>query len=140
MSGTTLSGEPLALPADAKGHAAMLVVGFTKAAVKATRPWIEACRADGSMLCFDVRMLESVPRWLRGTVERGMRSGYPPELQRRTLLVYEGNDAWRKVLNVSDDDAAYVVVLDSDSTVRATATGPCSPDALRKILPGTSSR
>src|SRR5262245_53638792 len=102
----------MALPAGAHGRAAMLVVGFTKASMKVTRPWIEACRSDGSMLCFDVRMLENVPKWLRGTVEGGMRKGYPPEMQKQTLLVYEGNDAWRKALGVSDDDAAYVIVVD----------------------------
>ena len=138
----TLSGDPAMLPRDARGHAMVLVVGFTKAASKVTRPWLEGCRtqaaakvSDGpTVSCYDVRMLEEVPKFLRGMTERGMKSGFPPELQRSTLLVYTDNDAWRDRLGVTDKKTAYVIGCDAQGVVRGAASGEYAESDLKRIL------
>src|SRR5262245_38119837 len=82
LGGTTLSGESLLLPRDGQGHPSVLVIGFSKAASKVTRPWLDGCRAHGAkspgagVNCYDIRMVEEVPRLIRGTMERGMRNGF----------------------------------------------------------------
>jgi len=140
MEGTTLSGKTVVLPREADGQPAVLVIGFTKSAVKATRPWTEGCRSEASkktppdVICYDVRMVEEVPRLFRGAMERGMRSGLPATLQDRTILVYKDNDAWRQRLGVADDDLAYVVVVDRGGLVRTTAVGGAVPADLGKVL------
>ena len=137
---TALSGDRVALPRDARGHAAVLVIGFSKAAAKSSRPWLDGCRsaaaagtAGPSIYCYDVRMLEAVPRSFRGVMERGMRSGFPAELQRNTLLVYAENDAWRARVGADDDKTPYVIGIDTEGRVRATATGQFVEMELRKI-------
>ena len=141
LEAKTLSGEPARLPAQAQGHAALLVIGFSKAAAKTTRLWVEGCRSEVSagaaeprVYCFDVRMLEGVPGLLRGMVERGMRSGFPAELQRQTLLVYKDNDAWRERLGVVDDKTAYIVAIDARGYVRGAATGPFTSTELERMM------
>jgi len=136
-----LSGDAAALPRDARGHAAVLVIGFSKASAKISRPWLDGCRsaaasgqAGSGAYCYDVRMLEGVPRSFRGTVERSMRSGYPVELQRQTLLVYTENDAWRERVGADDDKTPYVVGIDKDGRVRGAAAGQFVQSELRKIL------
>jgi len=133
LEATTLNGEAAALPHDALGHPAILVIGFSKASSKATRPWLEGCRAYGSG-CYDIRMVEGVPRTFRGMMERGMRSGLPVELQRRTLLVYSDNDAWRGRVGMADDKTAYVIGCDKEGRVRATATGNFIEAELERVL------
>ena len=131
LEATTLNGDPAALPRDAKGHPAVIVMGFSKAATKVTRPWLDNCRTaaaskpgGSTVSCYDVRMLEDVPRSFRGMVERSMKSGYPIELQRQTLLVYIGNDAWRERVGATDAKSAYVIACDKEGRVRKLVIGP----------------
>jgi hypothetical protein len=79
-------------------------------------------------------MLESVPRPFRSMMERGMRSGFPPELQRDTLLIYNNNDTWHELLGVTDDATAYVVAIDSEGIVRATSTGGFTAAKIGKVF------
>jgi len=133
-----LSGDAVALPRDARGHAAVLVIGFSKAAARISRPWLDGCRsataAGSGIFCYDVRMLEEVPRLFRGQVERGMRNGFPVELQRRTLLVYTENDAWRERVGADDDKTPYVIGMDAEGRVRGAAKGQYVETELRKML------
>ena len=141
LESKTLNGETAALPRDARGHAAVLVFGFSKASSKVTRPWLEGCLAatkgmpaGSEVYCYDLRMVEDVPRMFRGSMEHGMQSGYPAELQRRALVVYSENDAWRQRLGVADTKTAYVVGCDAEGRVRGTATGPFQEEELKKLL------
>ncbi|PYT09754.1 MAG: hypothetical protein DMF49_01250 [Acidobacteria bacterium] len=136
-----LSGDLAALPRDARGHPAVLIIGFSKAAAEISRAWVERCRSaaaarpDGSgVYCYDVRMLEGVPRLFRGMVERRMRSSYPVNLQRQTLLVYSENDAWRQRVGAADEKTAYVIGCDREGRVRGTAVGQFLELELKKLL------
>lgn len=137
----TLNGDSVSLPRDTRARGVVLVIGFSKAATKTSNAWLDSCRSAGAtgpagsgVLCYDVRMLEGVPRALRGMVERGMRSKFPLELQRKTLLVYSENTAWRERVGATDDKAAYIIGCDGDGRVRSTATGDFTELKLKKIL------
>lgn len=141
LEARSLSGDPAVLPRDARGHGMVLVIGFTKSAAKSTRPWLEGCRAlapvgpDGSSAaCYDIRMVEDVPRMFRGMMERSMKSGLPTELQRRTLLAYADNEAWRKRTGASDLKTAYVIGCDAEGVVRYMTSGSYSEPELKKVL------
>ena len=141
IEATTLDGTKTVLPKDGHGQRLLIVVGFTKAAAKTTRPWLEACRAaaaaaptEPGLDCYDVRMVEDVPRMLRGMMEHGMKSGLPPELRKRTLLVYEHYDSWRERLGATDDKTAYVVACDAEGIVRGRASGPYAESEMKKLL------
>lgn len=149
LEATTLNGEPAALPRDAGGRPALLVIGFTKAAAKIARPWMDHCRSataatataeagGAGVSCYDVRMLEDVPRAFRGMMEHGMRGELPAELQRHTLLVYSENEAWRKRVGVADDKTAYVIACDGEGRVRGTAIGPFVETELKRLLDALS--
>ncbi|HYV84338.1 MAG TPA: hypothetical protein VFB49_00345 [Patescibacteria group bacterium] len=141
LEAKALSGDEAALPRDARGHAAVLVIGFSKAAAKVSQGWLESCRsaavarsAEPGIDCYDVRMLEDVPRFFRGSMEHGMRSGFPDDLQRHTLLAYTENAAWRARVGVADEKTAYVVGCDREGLVRATAAGGFAEAEMKKIL------
>jgi hypothetical protein len=140
LSGETLDRRPLDLPGRSAGRPALVVSGFSKAAAAATRPWLERCRTEAAdtpapgLDCYDVRMLEDVPRLFRVMVERGMRKGYPPELRASVLLVYTQNDVWRRRLRIGDEDTAYVVIVDRDGYGRGLASGDVSPESFAKLV------
>lgn len=141
LESEALSGAVVTLPQDARGHGSVLVIGFSKAAAKITRAWTEGCRAGAgagearpNVYCYDVRMLEEVPRAFRGMVERGMKKGLPAELWPRTLLVYAANDLWRERLGADDDETAYVIGCDGEGRVRRLATGQFMKVELTDIL------
>lgn len=137
---TTLAGEAVALPGEASVNGAVLVIGFSKEAATLTSEWMDGClaatRQPGreKVACYDVRMLEEVPRLFRGMMEKGMKKGYPPDRQKRTLLVYTGNEAWRGRLGVGDPNSAYVLGCDGTGRVRLMATGAYVESELRVIL------
>jgi hypothetical protein len=142
LEAKTLSGDRATLPRDAQGHPMILVLSFSKGAAKVTRPWLEACRAPAAsgapampvVRCFDVRMLEGVPGFMRGMVERSMRKGLPEELQRDALLVYVDNDAWRERVGGTEEKTAYVIGCDGEGRVRAAARGEFTATELKKVL------
>ena len=141
LEAETLSGDRATLPRDGRGHPMILVLSFAKSAAKITRPWLEACRAPAAsatstpvVRCFDVRMLEAVPGFMRGMVERGMRKGLPEELKRDALLVYADNDAWRERIGGTEEKTAYVIGCDGEGRVRATARGEYTEAALKRVL------
>ena len=141
LQAKTLAGGTVNLPKDGKGRGALLVVAFSKAAANPTRAWTEACRsttaarpASTRTTCYDVRMVEDVPRLFRGLVERAMRSGLPTDLQKSALLIYSDNASWRKRLDVADADSAYVVACDKEGRVRATARGAYTQKELERLL------
>jgi hypothetical protein len=137
----TLNGAQVALPKDLKGHPALFVIGFSKAAAGATRPWLEACRSAVSpqpvasrVSCYDVRMVADIPWLLRGLVEMSMRSGLPAELQQNVLLVYSDNDAWQQRVSATDLNSAYIVACDKDGHVKGTSKGALVQADLKKLL------
>ena len=140
IQATTLAGEDLALPGEASVNGAVLVVGFSREAASLTSEWMDGClaatRQPGreKVACYDVRMLEDVPQLFRGMMEHGMRKGYPPDRQRRTILVYSDNESWRGRLGVRDTASAYVLGCDGTGRVRLMATGPYVEPELRAIL------
>ncbi len=100
-----------------------------------TRPWMDGCRAaEPRVHCYDIRMVEDVPRLFRGSMERGMKGGFPVELQRQTLLVYDENDAWRERLGATDGKSAYILACDAEGRVRAITTGQFMEAQLQKLL------
>ena len=145
LESVTLSGNAGTLPQDARGHGSVLVIGFSKASMQFTRPWMEGCRAAAgatperpNVLCYDVRMVEGVPRAFRGMMERQMRKGLPAELLPRTFMVYTANDTWRERLGATDDKIAYVIGCDEEGRVRRVATGPYVKTELDGILAAIS--
>jgi len=138
LGGKTLAGPPLTLPLPS-GRAALLVLGFSRDAAQAMVPWLQACRSrpdsgDPAVDCYDVRMVQGIPRLLRGFVEKGMRKESPAELLASTLLVYRDNDLWKRRLGVRDPDTAHVVLLSSDGRVAALLEGPFSEERLEEAL------
>ena len=105
LPATTLSGVDVTAPDPER--AAVLVVGFGRAAGREVRAW--RLRIDGmedAPSVASVLVIDSVPRLLRGTLARMMRGEVSEERQNTIYLVTESGEAWRDLAQFDEADGA----------------------------------
>lgn len=124
ISGITLSGRLLELPAAASGKPAVVVFSFSRTAGKDAHLWIE--HLANAVPSYDLIVMESVPKLFRGIAISGIRSSMPPTMQDRTIVLYQDEKLWRLRLAVSDNNRTYVVLLGADGRLRWSNTGAYS--------------
>ena len=120
ISGKTLSGQSLELPATALGKPAVVLFSFSRAAGKEAHSWKEhlAKEFSNAVPVYEVVVLESVPKLFRGMAMSGIKSSMPLSQQDRSLVLYRDEKLWKLRLAVSDDNRAYVVLLGPDGRIR----------------------
>lgn len=121
LRGETLADTALVLPRAASGKIAFLTITFSSEAGKRARVWNERFSKDHSSnadtTSYSIAMLEGAPRIFRGMIKRGIKKGVPQQAQDRFLIVTRDEAAWKKYLNVSDDDLPYLLLIDANGRV-----------------------
>jgi hypothetical protein len=111
----TLSGARLELSRDIAPHLAVLIIGFTKASRTQATEWSRRLEPElpriSKAQVFQVAVLGDVPWFLRGFVIRQIRASVPKAMHPRSLMALEDADAWRRLAEFGDADAAYLVLL-----------------------------
>jgi len=138
--GTTLAGDAVTLPDALNGNAGVLVVGFSKASQGAVTAWgrrlAKDYRESQSVPYFEVAMLESAPRLLRGMIVHEMRSSVPEAERSHFLTLTEGEAAWRAVAHYGKPDDAYVLLVDGSGVVRWQMEGDATDTAYAALKLG----
>jgi hypothetical protein len=112
----TLTGARLELSRDIAPHLAVLIIGFTKASRTQATEWSrrlesEISRIGAGAQVFQVAVLADVPWLIRGFVIRQIRASVPRAMHPRSLLALEDADAWKRLADFGDADAAYLVLV-----------------------------
>ena len=127
LQGKSLSGHLVTLPDEAKGKTGVLVVGFSRDCSAQSRAWVTRIESDflkrWDLVIFRVPFLEAVPRAFRGFALREIRKTASPDAFDTTVPVFEGEDAWKKLVGFVRPEEAYVLVVDTTGQIRATAHG-----------------
>ena len=117
--GTSLAGTQVTLPDDLRGRVGVFVLGFSKSSGDVCKGWgqrlAESYRNSDSVMYYQMPVLESVPKLIRGMVTKSIKSGVPEAEQPHFLPVFTGEAEWRKVARYANSDDAYVVVVDAES-------------------------
>ena len=136
---TTLEGKSGTIALDPI-RGGLLVLGFSRQSNPQARDWSRQLRAkssgqgDRGVPLYNVVGLVGAPRFVRGMVRRGIRSGVAKE-DRGTFFIVEEDDAfWRALAAVDDDKPAYVLRLDANGAVCARHVGPATEQAVARIL------
>jgi hypothetical protein len=119
-AGETLSGKRIVLADEVRGHAAVLVAGFSREGGNGTGAWIKAIHADPSMsgvTVYQVAMIAGAPGLIRGMIKSGMKKGTPPAEQDNFVVLTQDEKVWRSYFAVGDDQVTYVVLIDSSGNV-----------------------
>lgn len=125
----TLDERLLDVPGELQKTPRVLVIGFTHASQKATKPWFDkllpACGAK--LGCYNVSIIERMPGFARGFAVSKMRDDVPAAQHGQWLLVTENSAGWLQLAGTAKaDDSAYVVVFGADGAVRTKLHGDWS--------------
>jgi len=134
-AGETLSGKHIVLAEATRGHATVLVAGFSREGGNGTGAWVKAVRVDKALegvVVFQVAMLEGAPSFIRGTIKNGMRKGISAAEQDQFVVMTQDDKLWRQYFGVKTDKEPYVVFVDATGTVLWHGHGPA--DRLEPLM------
>ena len=119
-AGETLSGKRLVLAEATRGHASVLIAGFSREGGSACGAWMKAIQADSTLVgvtAYQIAMLEGAPGFIRGAIKNGIRKGLTAAEQDRFLVLTQDEKLWQKYFDVSTDKDPYVVMIDAKGNI-----------------------
>jgi len=125
LAGQSLTGKPVDLPAGMGNGQVVLIVSFSHAAGRDSQNWGEHLLKDHPQLgIYNAIFLESAPKLVRPMAVAGMKSGMPPLIQDRAVVLYRDESLWKQRLEVKDDSWARVILIDPGGRIRWISSGP----------------
>ena len=112
---------------------AILVIGFTRESNESSSAWSERLES-AAVPVYSVAVMEGAPRFVLGMMRRILRRAIPEERRDRFVIVEREAQAWRRIADVTDEDAAYVLRLDADGRICSRYVGPVTEDAAGRTL------
>jgi hypothetical protein len=130
IEGESFAEQKVVLPDSAQGKVAVLVFGFTKASKQPTSAWADKIYSDfgarSGFELYQLPVLESVPRFIRGMVISSMKKGVPEKMRAHFVPILQNESELRTLVGYKETDDAYLVVLDATGHVVAQKHGPFS--------------
>ena len=127
LQGTTLAGQTVSLPQQFEGKVGVLVVGFSKNSGDVCKGWgqqlAKSYHDSQDVIYFQMPVLESVPKLVRGMVVKSIKSGVPEAEQPHFLPVFSHEAELRTIARYSNADDAYILVVDGKGNVRWETSG-----------------
>ena len=127
----------MALPGAFFGKTGVLVVGFSQASRTEVTAWGKRLAGDyrdsSRVLYYEVPVLASVPRLLRGWVLKKVAAEVPDRARARFLPVYDHEPEWRAAAGYSKADDAYVLVVDGAGVVHFRLQGEAGDAAYAEV-------
>ncbi len=121
LRGEFLSGRPAALPHDAAGRIALLLLGFTYESRFAVEAWAERFRhqfqADPRVTFYEIPLIGGLSRLGKWFVDSGMRRGTPKQDYEHVITVYRYTEEWKPRVGFDNPNAAYLILLDRDGRI-----------------------
>ena len=118
IKGKALDNSEISLPSNGSQQVLILIVGFSQKSGKVCEIWSRKIsadyHADTRIAYFSLPVLESAPSLVRPLIVHGMRKGVPAEEQRRFVPLYSGESDWKRFVNFSIADDAYLIVAAPD--------------------------
>ena len=137
LSGETLNGQSVTLPAALSGQPAVLLLGFTYGARQPVEAWSAWCRgpAGVAIACIELPMLGGLAKFARPFIVNGMRKNTPAPLRDRVITVTSKIGDWKSRVGhtAAAENDAYLILVDRAGVVRWQAHGAFG-DALAAAL------
>jgi hypothetical protein len=137
----TLADTDIVLPKPGSTQILVLVVGFSHKSAENCGPWGKRLsadfRTDTHVAYYQLPVLQGAPSFVRPMILRGMRKDTPADQQTHFVPILDHEDEWKKLVNFSGPDDAYILVVDSHGHVTWQTHGPVtdtSYDALKTAV------
>jgi hypothetical protein len=132
-----LDDSEVILPKPDSQQLLILVVGFSHKSGEASRGWGKRLAADYTsdprVAIYQLPELQGAPSMVRGFIVRGMRKDVPPAQQPRFVPLYDHEAEWKKTVNFSAPDDAYIVIASPDGHVLWQTHGLVSDSAFAEL-------
>ena len=113
-----LDNSEIILPRPGSQQFLILIVGFSQKSGKLCEAWSKKIsgdyHTDARIAYFTLPVLQSAPSLVRPIIVHGMRKGVPAEELRRFVPLYSNESDWKKIVNFSAADDAYLIVAAPD--------------------------
>lgn len=137
VQGVALTGERVDLPVALKGKVGVLVLGFSQTSREEVTAWGKRLAGDyrdsGAVVYYEMPMLASVPRLLRGWVFKKVAAEVPEPAKGRFLPLYDHESEWRAAAGYSRAEDAYVLIVDGNGVVQFRVEGAASDAAYAEV-------
>jgi hypothetical protein len=118
--GETLGGHKVVVAQAVRGHAAVLIAGFSKDSGDASAAWAKAVHGDAVLKgaeVYQLVMLERAPGFVRPIIKSGMRKGLSAAEQEECVILTADEQLWRSYFGVNNDKEPWVVLIDASGRV-----------------------
>jgi hypothetical protein len=134
LAGQSLTGKPVDLPSGMGDGQIVLIVSFSHSAGRDSQNWGEHLSKDYPHLnIYNAIFLEAAPKLVRPMAVSGIKSGMPPFIQDRAVILYRDESLWKQRLEIKDDSWARVILIDPGGRIRWISPGPFG-DAVYQAL------
>ena len=141
LKAKALDDSDVSLPKPSAQQVDILIIGFSKKSGALCQPWAKHVSTelllDPRVNYYQIAHLEGVPSLIKPMILHGMRNDMNSAQQAHMVPVYEKQDEWKKLVNFSAPDDAYIVLTDPNGRVFWQFHGPFSDSAygeLKKAL------
>jgi hypothetical protein len=125
-----LDNSEIILPSPGSQQFLLLIVGFSQKSGKLCEVWSKKIsadyHADTRIAYFSLPVLQSAPSLVRPLIVYGLRKGVPAQELRRFIPLYSNESDWKKLVNFSTPDDAYLIVATPDGHLLWQVHGPYS--------------
>jgi hypothetical protein len=131
-----LSEKRLLIPDNLPMRPTLLIIGFTMASRKEAAVWSQEMRKlqEGlGISIFDIAVIDDAPRLVRGNIKRNLKKNIPESIHDSFLIVSEGSDSLRNLVQYDASDKAFILLLDKDGSVLWNGSGIFNDKIVRVI-------
>lgn len=127
-----LDDTEVTLPDPGRQRTLILIVGFSKKSGEPSRVWGKKISADyntdARITYFVVPVLQDAPSLVRPMILHGMRKTVPAQELPHFVPLYSNESDWKRIVNFSAPDDAYLIVATPDAHPIWQAHGAYSDD------------
>jgi len=125
-----LDNSEIILPNPGSQQLLILIGGFSQKSGKLCEVWSRKIsadyHADARIAYYSLPVLQDAPSLVRPLIVYGIRKGLPAEERRRFVPIYSNESDWKKLVNFSTPEDAYIIVAAPDGRPLWQAHGPYS--------------
>ena len=116
-----LNDSEVTLPNPSSQQYLILVIGFSRKGGQVCGPWGKRLNPDyppnGPVGVYQLAELQDAPSFVRGMIVNGMRKGTPAAQQSHFVPLFDHEDDWKKAVNFSAPDDAYILLTAPDGKI-----------------------
>jgi hypothetical protein len=139
ISAENLARETFDLPADFEGDFNLCLIAFQRWHQPLINSWIPLARqleeAHPTFCYYEFPVIRRVNVLYRSFIDQGMRTGIPdPVARHKTITLYTDKAAFKRPLEIDDEDEIHLRLVDREGVVHWHAAGALTREAAESLM------